>query len=535
MKKQGLVLFVVMCLMALQTMAQHYYIPLNRDLYDRYDPWLYKVGSGFHSAIKPYVSEEIAAAAPIDSIDNPARPDTAFNKKWIGRKLRSEHLLEVHEDDFFLYGDINFELSGGKAMEDPESRNTYINSRGVSVGGTFGRHFSFASTYLESQARFPTYLDSAVRETFVVPGGARVKNMGDKFDYGTATGSISFSLKKHFSFQFGHDKNFIGDGYRSMLLSDNAYNYPFLKVNATFWKVKYMVLYALFQDGPYVTNDEESFRRKYATFHYLDVDIGKRLTVGVLEAIIWRYDSTRAFDINYMNPVIFLRPVEYSIGSPDNALIGFNMKFKLNSMSYLYGQLMLDEFKIDEVRARNGWWGNKQAFQLGVRTMQLAGIKGLGAWTEFNYARPYTYQHRSTATAYAHYNQPLAHPLGGNFWESISSVQYHWRDVYGEARFSYARVGYDYDSTGAPVNYGHNVLLSYETRPDEYGNKTLQGLDTKIIGISLRAWYLLNPKSNMMIGAGISVRNTSNKNGTDDLTQFNIGFRTALYNRYFDF
>jgi hypothetical protein len=535
MKKHILLLAFTLAAAAFPAQSQHYYIPMNRDIYDRYDPSLYRVGHQFHTAVKPYMSNEIAVSAPLDSIDHPERPDTAFAKKWIGRKLRSEHLLEVREDDFFLYGDLHFEFSGGKAMEDAQDKNVYINSRGISVGGTFGERFSFASTFLESQAKFPTYLDSAVRETFVVPGGARVKNMGDSFDYGTATGTISYSLKKHFSFQFGHDKNFIGDGYRSMLLSDNAFNYPFLKVNATFWKIKYMVLYALYQDGPYVTNDEESFRKKYATFHYLDINIGKRFTFGVMEAIIWRYDSTRAFDIQYMNPVIFLRPVEFSIGSPDNALLGFNMKYKLDSKSYLYGQIMLDEFKLDEVKSGNGWWGNKQAFQLGVRSMELLGVKGLGAWTEFNYARPYTYQHRSTATAYAHYNQALAHPYGGNFWESVSAVKYNWKDFYVEAKLSYAQVGYDYDAAGNDVNYGHAVLLSYEDRPNEYGNETLQGRDTKVINGSLRVWYLLNPRSNMMIEGGVSVRNTSNNVGSSDMNMIHFGIKTALSNRYFDF
>ena len=527
--------FLALAVMPFEASAQHYYIPLNKDIYDRYDPFLYRVGSSFHTAVKPYHSTDIMAVTAMDSIDHPERPDTVFNSKWIGRKLRSEHLLEVHEDDFFLYGDLHFELSGGKAQEDPENKTVYNNSRGISVGGTFGERFSFASTFLESQAKFPTYLDSAVRETYVVPGGSRVKNMGDKFDYGTASGSIAYSLKKHFSFQLGYDKNFIGDGYRSMLLSDNSYNYSFLKVNASFWKIKYMVLYTLFQDGPYVTNDEESFRRKYGTFHYLDINIGKRLTLGVLEAIIWRYDSTRAFDLNYLNPVIFLRPVEFSIGSPDNALLGFNMKFKVTDMTYLYGQVMLDEFKIDEVRSGNGWWGNKQAFQAGVRSMQVAGIQNLGAWTEFNYARPYTYQHRSTATAYAHYNQPLAHPYGGNFWESVSGVKYNWKDFYAEARLSYAKVGYDYDADGNEVNYGHNVLLSYETRPDDYGNETLQGLNTTVINGSFRVWYLLNPRSNMMVETGVSVRNSSNAKGSSDMTMVHFGFRTALSNRYFDF
>lgn len=515
--------------------AQHYYLNLNNDVNARYDSSLYKVGSLFHTSIKPYFSDEIMLVRPVDSITPYMMKPTKFQKTWVGRKLFNEHLLEVREDDYFLYGDIIMEFNGGRSMETDGDKNVFINSRGIAVGGTFGKHFSFNSSFLESQSTFSSYIDSAIRRTYVVPGASRIKNYDDKFDYGTVAGTIAFSLKKHFSFQLGHDKNFIGDGYRSMLLSDNSYNYPFLKVNANFWKIKYMVLYAIFQDGPYVTVFDESFRRKYGVFHYLDFNIGKRLTFGILESIIWDHDSSRVFDYNYLNPVIFLRPVEFSIGSPDNALLGVNLKYKLSSKLYAYGQLMLDEFKMDEVKAGNGWWGNKHAFQVGFRTFNPFGLTRLVASSEFNYARPFTYQHRTSLTAYAHYNQPLAHPLGGNFWESVTSIDYGFKRWQLSTRLNYAKVGYDIDSAGQFQNYGNNVLLSYETRPSDYGNEMLQGLETTLINVELKLWYVLNPASNLVIEAGTRLRQAENRYGTDETIFFFAGIRTTLSNRYLDF
>jgi len=530
-----LVLSIILICSGMAT-AQHYYLPLNNEYMSRFDSSLYRVGSTFHTSVKPYISDEVIAVTPIDSLEAFKMKDKKFYNTLVGRKIFKEHLVQVREDDFYLYGDIDFEFNGGKSMETNLDKNCVINSRGVVVGGTFGKHFSFNSSFVESQSSFSTYLDSTIRETLVVPGGSRVKNYNGKFDYGTATGSIAFSLKKHFSFQFGHDKNFIGDGYRSMLLSDNTYNYPFLKINANFWKIKYMVLYTLFQDGPYPSlNDETAFRKKYGTFHYLDINIGKRLTFGVLEGIIWKYDSTRAFEVHYLNPVIFLRPVEFSIGSPDNALVGFNLRYKLSSHTYLHGQLMLDEFKKEEVTAGDGWWGNKQSFQVGLKAFSIFKIRKLDFTTEFNYARPYTYQHRTTGTAYAHYNQALAHPMGANFWESVSSINYSWKRWNVFFRGIYTRVGYDIDSTGAPVNYGNNVLNSYDTRPSDYGNETLQGLETEVINAELRLWYLLNPTSNMVIEAGTRIRQTDNRYGKNETVFVYLGFRTNLTNRYFDF
>jgi hypothetical protein len=517
--------------------AQHYYLPLSNEVNLRYDAGLHRVGEEFHTSIKPYISDEVRKTQPLDSFPSWQMPDKKFYRTQVGRKLFSEHLLRVDHEDYFLYADPNIEFNGGQSMETGGDINTIINSRGVSLGARFGKGFSFQSSFVESQATFSSYIDSAVRETFVVPGGSRVKNFNQKFDYGTASGTISYSLKKYFSFQFGHDKNFIGDGYRSLLLSDNTYNYPFLKLNANFWKVKYMVLYAMFQDGPYITINDESYRRKYGTFHYLDINIGKRLTFGIMEAVIWKYDSTRAFDINYLNPVIFLRPVEFSVGSPDNSLIGFNLRYKISSSISIYGQLMLDEFKKKEVFDGNGWWANKQGIQGGIKSFNLLGVKNLHVSTEFNYVRPFTYQHRSSRTAYAHYNQPLAHPLGANFWESVSTLNYAFKRWHLLMRGSYARVGYDIDSIGQPRNYGNNVLLSYDSRPPgtDYGNDILQGLDTKVINAEFRVWYLLNPASNLSIEAGIRARQAENENGNLNTLFLHFGIRTLIGNRYFDF
>lgn len=525
---------IILSLLSMPGMAQHYYLPLNHEYMSRQDSLLQKVGVPFHTSVKPYNTTEMKQAVVVDSISRYRLRDNRFRRTLVGRKIFNEHLLQVREEDYFLYGDINFEFNGGQSMETDTTKNNFTNSRGFILGGTFGKNFSFVSSFVESQATYSSYIDTLVKNTYVIPGGSRIKRFDDKYDYGTAYGTISYSLKKYFSFQLGHDKNFIGDGYRSLLLSDYAYNYPFLKINANFWKVKYMVMYMVMMDGPY-PNDDQSYRRKYGTFHYLDLNIGKRLTFGILESVIWRYDSERGFDVNYINPIIFYRPVEYSIGSPDNVIMGVNMKYKLNSRNNLYAQALLDEFKINEVRAGNGWWGNKYGFQLGWRAFSLFRIRNLDIQTEVNYVRPYTYQHRSSVTSYSHYNMPLAHPLGANFTESVSTLGYSFRRWHLLCRVSLAEVGYDVDSTGKAVNYGNNVLLSYETRPSDYGHSTGQGLKTNLLNGEFRIWYLLNPASSLVLEAGTRIRLADNTFGKHETLFPFIGIRTHLTNRYLDF
>lgn len=517
------------------TQAQHYYLPLSHELNARYDSTLNQLGSTFHTSIKPYSINEIRQAGANDTFPSFGLGPFPNSQSVLSRKIFREHLLQVKGDDYQITIDPIFDLSVGISKETDTSFATRANGRGVQVEGYFGKGFSFHSRFLETQALYPSYLDSAIRATSVVPGGGRTKKLYGGFDFGVSSGSVSYALPKYFSFQLGYDKNFIGDGYRSLLLSDNSYNYPFLKINANFWKVKYMVLYAMFLDGPDGKGEDRSYRRKYGTFHYLDINIGKRLSVGLLESIIWKYDSTRAFDISYMNPVIFLRPVEFSIGSPDNALLGLNFKYKVSPKHHVYGQVMLDEFKISEVRAGDGWWANKHGVQFGWRSFSFFGIRNLDLSAEFNYVRPYTYQHRSSGTAYAHFNQPLAHPLGANFVEYVGTASYSLKRWSLWSRVSLADLGYDYNELFEPVNYGNNVLLSYEDRPSEYGNEVGQGLSTQVLNADLKLGYLVNPASNLMVEGGVRLRSSQNDFGALDATIIYFGFRNSFGNRYLDF
>ncbi len=399
--------------------AQERYLPLNRNYTLAYEAALYRTDTNAHTAFRPFLSSVVNKYTDLDSCLSPFKREGKFYDRWIGRKLFSEHLLEVKHEDYTLFADPLFEFRITSWSENTKELY-YINTRGIHAGGSLGKGFSFYTSFYESQGYFPGYMDSLIRAMRIVPGGGRIKRFySSAFDYSIASGYISYSLPKYFNFQFGHDKVFIGDGYRSLLLSDHPFNYPFMKINTSFWKINYTNLYTVMQDMKIPVPEEESFIKKYASVHYLSVNLTNRLSVGLMEAIIWKSDSVRnrSIDINYLNPVIFLRPVEFSLNSPDNALMGINIRYTLFTNHVLYGQAMLDEFKLNEVKAGNGWWANKQAFQIGYKTFDLFKVRGFNFLTEFNYVRPYTYQHKSTLTAYSHNNTPLAHPLGANFYE----------------------------------------------------------------------------------------------------------------------
>ncbi|MBK8502257.1 MAG: hypothetical protein IPL46_08640 [Saprospiraceae bacterium] len=215
--------------------------------------------------------------------------------------------------------------------------------------------------------------------------------------------------------------------------------------------------------------------KKYFAAHYLSLNILKNLYISLFETVVFARENQ--FELQYLNPVILYRTVEGSIGSPDNVLLGLDIKYNLWRKVSLYSQFILDEFKIGEIRAKSGWWANKYAFQVGIKSFDLLGISHLDAQVEYNVARPYTYSHNAGIAHYSHYSQSLAHPLGANFRESIVKVTYqqgwHW---FFTLRALTMRTGEDQDT----LNWGSNILLANDGRVQDYNNEILQGIKTDI-------------------------------------------------------
>jgi hypothetical protein len=206
-------------------------------------------------------------------------------------------------------------------------------------------------------------------------------------------------------------------------------------------------------------------------------------------------DSTQSgFDISYLNPVIFYRALEHQGGSQENVIVGADFKWNFAGHFSLFGQFTLDEFYLAEIRDGNGWWANKMGGQMGMKYINVLGLKNLDLQVEYNLARPYTYAHKDVYSNYAHYRQPLANPIGANFREYIGILRYQpigRLSIYGQLNYAH----YGEDSSG--TNWGKNIMLSYNTREQDYGNTIAQGIDTKVLYGELTLTYQL--KHNVFI------------------------------------
>lgn len=527
--------------------SQHTNLFLGRNYSSDITKQLYIVDSNIHTSFKPIIKSNLTFET--DSVVSQYYSNNHEN--WYLKKLFSEHLIVLSGNDYKVVASPLVNFSKGKELI--ESKNTFVNSRGYLIEGSLGKTIAFSTSFLENQAIFPNYLHAFVTKNQVVPGQGYARDFKKTgFDFAMSSGYVTYRPNNMFALQFGHGKNFIGDGYRSLLLSDNTFNYPYLKLQTTFWKVQYTNLYAELMDINYFAThginntDQMGYPKKYLSSHFLSINATKRFNLSFFEAVVWRTNhapGSNGFDINYLNPIAMLRPIESSLNSPDNVLVGINTKYILKD-SYVYGQLVLDEFSIEDLRAKNGFWGNKIGYQLGYKVFDAFNIDRLTLQMEYNYVRPYTYAHHNPQQNYAHYNQPLAHPLGANFSESLFMINYKWRRFEIDAKMIFAKYGGKIKND--PTSYGNDVYFSTGNyadeeglvgigsgRPSDFGIEMYQGNLTKIDYKTLNISYILNPHTNFKINLGFTLRNFHNDDDDDD--QFiNFGIMSDLFNHYYD-
>jgi hypothetical protein len=262
-----------------------------------------------------------------------------------------------------------------------------------------------------------------------------------------------------------------------------------LKFNTKIWRLNYTNIFAqAFADQYYSKTGslDGTYPKKFLASHHLSIDITDKFNIGVFESVVIG-DSTERFDISYLNPIIFYRALEHQGGSSENVIVGMDSKWNIGHSLLLYGQLVLDEFVLSEVKSGNGWWANKFGGQLGLKYINVIGIDNLDVQLEYNVARPYMYAHQDTYTNYAHYRQSLGHPLGGNFKEVVTIIKYQpLNRLFITAQLNLANYG---DDT-ADSNWGKYVMKSYDTREQDYGNVIGQGVGTKLTYGELTLSYM---------------------------------------------
>jgi len=526
--------------------VSHLNIPFSHSFYAQFDDEMNQVGANNHTGSKPFNYAEVSKYYNLKE----ANEKLAKNRSgWWGKKLWNENLVEIQGEEYWFTLNPVLDLQLGKS--DPsESKTTFINTRGIQFNGGLGKTVNFTTTIYESQGRFADYYNRYAES--IKPGGgnpAIIPGMGiakdfktDAYDFPMAEANLSVTPNKFFNLNLGYGRNFIGDGYRSLLMSDGASPYPFFKLNTTFWKIKYTNLYTWLKDVRTDVTVDRTYATKYVASHYLSMNVTNRWNLGFFESVVWANTNNRGFDMSFVNPIIFYRAVEISSSSRSgNALLGLTSKYKLNNQVNFYAQFLLDEFSLKDIKAGDKSWKNKYGYQLGAKYYNAFSVKNLLLQAEYNNVRPYVYAHSEAITNYGHNNQSLGHQWGGNFREFVAIARYFNGRYFADAKITYGVRGLDFDTTTDSFNYGSNIYKDYDLdRPYNSGVEIGQGNKTTVFIADLQAGYLINPSTNLKLFGSLIYRNFNPEADTatafkENTTWFSVGLRCDIFNWYFDY
>lgn len=503
-----------------------------------------------------HISDSLYHWYPYDDIDHLSAVDRANlsslmtnNIEWVTTSrdsFMSKHpwfntfyktkanFYEVEDKDFFLA--VDPVIQGVEGHETGNKQSVFLNSKGITLRGMIAGKFGFSAYLTDNQERGPSWFQQRVTASGFngVPGAGYYKSFHTTgFDYYDNRASIYFNTWKYFDWQFGYDKNFIGDGYRSLILSDYSAPYLFLKFNTRIWKLNYQTIYMeLVSQHP--TGMDYQYPKKYAVMHHLNVNATPWLTLGLFQNVT--FSRANHFDFSYLNPVIFLIAAQQENGSPDKSNAGLDWKINIGHAAQFYGQLLFDEFILHQIiHYGNGYWANKQGLQLGFKWINMFDVKNLDLQLETNIVRPFTYQHDDTVDNFSNYNQPLAHPLGANFYEFIGILRYQPAYKWNfEGKAIFYRQGLD----SAGENFGSNIFENYTTRPRDYGFQIGSGIPANCINVSgLASWQW---KENVILEVSAQYRNYMVHDPThtyhsSSSALLSAGVRINMFRRQYDY
>ena len=550
MQKIKTIFFFLFLLLGHQLIAQTSYTPLGNKEYILLDRIEIKSGlEGFNASyLKPnntklFVNEielldslqrnKNRVAANITTIDKynitrylMAHKEYTSSTSSFNNKKTAFNLIEVNKPNFFMAINPAFQYQYGS--ESASNQSLYSMSAGLTARGLIAKKVAFNIYATGNKERTPLYVSDFTKAFHAVPGFSNY-NFTDSnaVQYYDIRASAQWTLAKFIDMQVGYDRNFIGNGYRSLLLSDFGGNSLFFKINTRLWKFNFENLYMQVTPQFGIVNNASA--KKYLRINTLSINATNWLNIGIFDAVV--FGRQNQFELNYLQPFTFLRAMEQQSGSPDNALVGLNLKANIRKQFQVYGQVLLDEFLLKEIKANSGWWANKFGYQIGVKYVDAFKIKNFDLQLESNRTRPFTYTHYDSVSNYSNNNLALAHPLGAGFQEYIVIARYQpLKKLFLQSKIIYYTQGKD--TSG--INFGNNILRDYKTRPTDYGWQIGAGNKANCFYMNINGAYELT--ENLFLDAGFTIRNVSfTKGASQNTTMINLGFRWNITKREFDF
>ncbi|MCQ2251638.1 MAG: hypothetical protein MJZ66_11100, partial [Bacteroidales bacterium] len=299
---------MLMLLISASAQAQRYFQPLGRmyDLEMQHNLLQDTSSYGSFSAMKPVL-------IPVTRELKAEKEGLPFGK-WMKKHFLEDDFLHFESDEHEITVNpiFDFQRTYDRDIKNDE-KIYFLNTRGFDIYGRLGKRVYFKSEFYENQARYPRYEDSIINVMGGIPGQGFAKsfkgNSGDRSgkDWGIIFGSLSVNINKNMTVTLGNGKNFVGSGYRSVVLSDVSFSYPYLRTDLKFGNFYYYVLWAYMQSDSWLYFTRGDSHYKYASYHVAGWKPSPKLEMSIIEGVMWdNTDKNGLYKYSKPNAQMFL-------------------------------------------------------------------------------------------------------------------------------------------------------------------------------------------------------------------------------------
>ncbi len=450
--------------------------------------------------------------------------DSTLKKSIFSKKLWEESLLDVVQDDVYIIADPLFNFSIGKNVT--KSNFFFSNVRGFRIAGSITSKVSFETRFYENQFIYPDYLsDKAKFRASHEPsidaiafGIGRAKIFKENgLDASLSNGYLSFSPFENINFQLGHGRHFFGNGYRSLVLSDYAPDYPYFSAQYYLFNKKILYKHVTawmtnLNRIPSSSTSEALFVPKSSNFNQFSFQESDKFSISIFEGSIYNnYNSLGRVSplASFYVPILGASLIDRNSTNSTNLIYGLNWNLQFFENWTVFNQYSMNSDK-------------KIGVQIGLKHINLFGFKQSFLNIEFNTLPTgfYSTDSSSLFQKYSHLGHELAHPLGSGFKEFLFKGQFSCKNLFIRMNYNYV--------TFKVFNQNDVLLNQVFTSKEELVSQTSYNKVLLFINTSIGLYF--NPKTNMEISLGHIIRKFNNQ--MDNF--LTLSWRTYLKNDYFD-
>jgi len=180
------------------------------------------------------------------------------------------------------------------------------------------------------------------------------------------------------------------------------------------------------------------FENRYFAGHRLDLHLSRTVRIGFFETAIFGGPG-RQLDFYYLNPILFFHSAQLNENSDDNTFLGFDFTVKPVAGVKLYGQLLVDDFQLDD-KEQSDQEPNEIGLLVGGYAADV--MPSIDITAEYSRVTNRTFNQILTRNRYVYHNQLIGAALGNDYdLAELAVIKWFAPTFQAAVRASYRRQG----------------------------------------------------------------------------------------------